>query len=84
MPWWGILFVGLGAWVVLSVVLGVVIGHAVKVAETHRKDAEFVRTLARPIAEPPRVEARPAQSPPPDQDVVSARGVVSPSPFASR
>jgi hypothetical protein len=63
MPWWGIVLFGIGAWVLLSVVLGVVIGRAVKVAETHRRDEEFVRTLGRGTAAPPRTEAWPSLHP---------------------
>jgi hypothetical protein len=61
MPWWGIVLIGLGAWMLISVVLGVVIGRAVKVAETHRKDEEFVRRLGR--AQPPRADAWPPVAP---------------------
>jgi hypothetical protein len=63
MPWWGIVLIGLGAWMLVSVVLGVLIGRAVKVAETHRKDEEFVRALGRRAAGPPRTEAWPTGAP---------------------
>jgi len=39
---------GLAAWMLVSVVLGLILGRAVKVAETHRADQEFLRRISRP------------------------------------
>ncbi|WP_210480628.1 hypothetical protein [Naasia sp. SYSU D00948] len=48
MPLWGIVLLGLAAWMLVSVVLGLIIGRAVRVADAHRRDQEFVRRLSRP------------------------------------
>ncbi|WP_210506482.1 hypothetical protein [Naasia sp. SYSU D00057] len=82
MPWWGIVLIGLGAWMLISVVLGVVIGRAVKVAETHRKDEEFVRTLGRGSIQPPRADAWPPVAP--EKPVAPRRSAAPQSPLAHR
>jgi hypothetical protein len=50
MPLWGIVLLGLAVWALVSVVLGVILGRAVKIAETHREDQEFVRRVSRTAA----------------------------------
>jgi hypothetical protein len=62
MPLWGIVLLGLAAWVLISIVLGVLIGRAVRVADARRSDQEFVRQLSRRAVPAPRASARAAEA----------------------
>jgi hypothetical protein len=60
MPLWGIVLLGLAAWMLVSVVLGILIGRAVKVADARRSDQEFVRQVSRrPSVRTPHDDAWP-------------------------
>ena len=60
MPLWGIVLLGLAAWVGISVVLGVLIGRAVRIAEARRSDQEFVRQVSRRGVPAPRLPVQDA------------------------
>ncbi|BDZ45962.1 hypothetical protein [Naasia aerilata] len=47
MPFWGIVLIGVAAWVLVSVVLGALIGRAVKIADAHRRDELLTEQLRR-------------------------------------
>jgi hypothetical protein len=88
MPLWGIVLLGLGAWVLISVVLGVIIGRAVKVADAHRRDQEFVRQLSRrpaPVVRTPHDDAwpRPAVGVPSVTPIAETARPAIPAPVAS-
>jgi hypothetical protein len=60
MPLWGIVLIGVAVWLLVSVVLGVLIGRAVKVADAHRRDQVLTQQLVRR----PAAAGAPADLPP--------------------
>ncbi len=89
MPLWGIVLLGLAAWVLVSVVLGVIIGRAVRVADAHRRDQEFMRQLSRRPERGMRTQQddawpRPATSAPAPVPVPPVARTVPPVPGLAR
>ncbi|HEY8590080.1 MAG TPA: hypothetical protein VIL55_11070 [Naasia sp.] len=44
---WGIVIGAIALWLLVSVVLGVLIGRSVRIADAHRADQDFVIALSR-------------------------------------
>ena len=73
MPLLGIVLLCLVGWVLISVVLGVVIGRAVKVADAHRRDQVLVHRLSEVPAPSDELSAHPVAS---HRAATSVRSVV--------